>query len=342
MNNTPGSFNPTNPSPYGAPPKGNDPQKRLITIMGIAIGLLLLTSVWLMISKFQTSRQLNAANMELSEQKAALTELDAKYKDAVSQLEQQRGINEELDAKINEQIAQLEQNKSKIEGLIRQNRDYKGAMARFDSQKKQYLAEIEQLKQQLNILAEQNTQLTAEKQQLGADLTQTRTQLNETNSAKAALITEKSQLETERNSLNKKVDVASAVKAGNIQVKPVSVSSSGKEKTKSRAKRVDKLNVCFTAESNEVAEPGQETFYIIVMDPTGVPLYLETLGSGVTQDKRKGEEFRYTTVARCNYSGEAVDVCGSWEPGQNFVKGRYSVDIYNKGYKVGTGAFQLK
>lgn len=342
--NTPSSFNQPNPnpSPYGTPSEGNNPQKRLVTIMGIAIGLLLLTSIYLMVSKYRTSRQLDATAMELTEQKTAFSELDAKYNEAVTQLEQQKGVNAELDAKINEQLAQLEQNKSNIENLIRQNRDYKGAMARFDSQKKQYLAEIEQLKQQIGILSEQNTQLTSEKEQLNTDLTQTRSQLDETSTAKAALISEKTQLETERNFLNKKVDIASAIRASNIQVKSVSVTSSGKEKSKSRAKKVDKLNVCFTAEANEVAEPGEETFYITVTDPTGVPLYLETLGSGVSQDKRKGEDFRYTTVATCSYSGEPVQVCGGWEPGQNFVKGRYTVEVFNKGYKVGTGAFQLK
>jgi hypothetical protein len=343
MNNS-GNFNQPNPSPspFGAPSDGNNPQKRLITIMGIAIGLLLLTSIWLMISKYRTGRQLDATTLELSEQKTAFAELDAKYNEAVTQLEQQKGINAELDAKINEQLAQLEQNKSNIENLIRQNRDYKGAMSRFESQKKQYLAEIEQLKQQIGILTDQNTQLTSEKQQLSTDLSSTRSQLDETNTAKAALISEKTQLETERNFLNKKVDVASAIKAGNIQVKSVAVTSSGREKTKARAKKVDKLNICFTAEANEVVEAGEETFYIIVMDPTGVPLYLETLGSGVAQDKRRGEEFRYTTVATCSYSGEPVQVCGGWEPGQNFVSGRYAVEVYNKGYKVGTGAFQLK
>lgn len=340
--NTSGNFNQPNPSPYGAPNDGNNSQKRIITILGVIIGFLLLSSIYLTVSKYRTGRQLDATAMELNEQKTAFAELDSKYNQAVTELEQQKGINAELDAKINEQLAQMEQNKSQIETLIREKRNYRTAMDRFESQKAQYLTEIDDLKKQLNILTDQNSQLAAENTNLSSSLNETRTQLDETNTAKAALISEKTQLETERTFLGKKVDIASAIKTTNIQVKPIQVSSTGKERTKSRAKRVDKLNVCFTAEANEIAEAGEETFYITVTDPTGVPLYLETLGSGIATDKRLGEEIRFTTSATVSYSNEPVQVCGAWEPGQNFVKGRYTVDVYNKGYKVGSGAFQLK
>jgi hypothetical protein len=341
---TPTNFNqPSTPNPYGAPDSGNkDSQKRMVTIMGVAIGVLLLTSIYLLVNKYQTGRKLDATQLELTDQKAAFADLDSKYNEAVTQLEQQKGINAELDAKINEQLAQLEQNKSQIETMIREKRDYKAAMASFEKKKQEYLAEINQLKQQVGILTEEKTQLTADKESLTSSLNETRSTLDETQSAKAALISEKTQLESERNVLGKKVDIASAVKVSNIQVKSVSVTSSGKEKEKARAKKVDKLNICFTAEANEVVEAGQETFYIIVTDPTGVPLYLETLGSGVVTDKKKGEDFRYTTTATTNYSNDATQACGVWQPGQNFVKGKYKVDVYNKGYKVGTGAFQLK
>jgi regulator of replication initiation timing len=337
---TPSNFNQPNPAPYGS--EGENPQKRTITIMGVVIGLLLLTSIFLLVSRYQTGKKLSGTQTELSEQKAAFAELDAQFNEAVTELEQQKGINAELDAKINEQLAQLEENKGKIETLIREKQNYRSAMNKFKAQKDEYLAELEQLKEQIGILTEQNTQLTSENELLVTNLTETQSQLEETNTAKAALISEKTQLETERQYLSQKVDVASAVKVSNIQVKAVAVTSSGKERTKSRAKKIDRLNICFTAEANEVVESGEENFFIIVTDPTGVPLYLETLGSGIVTDKRKGEEFRYTTVASVNYANEPVQACGAWEPGQSFSKGKYTVAVYNKGYKVGSGAFQLK
>ncbi len=115
-----------------------------------------------------------------------------------------------------------------------------------------------------------------------------------------------------------------------------------KERAKSRAKKVDRLSVCFRTEANEVAPQGEETFYLRIIDPSGSPLSVDERGSGVAQNKRSDEEFRYTTVATCDYSNEETDVCGTWEPGQNFAKGKYKVEVYNKGYLVGTGSFNLK
>lgn len=337
---TPTNYNQPNPGNFDNQP--NDNSKRMLTIAGIAIAVLLGLSIFLMISKYKSGQQLEATSLELNEQKQAFAELDTKYNDAVAQLEQQKGLNAQLDEKINQQLQQLEQNKSQIETLIREKRDYRTAMNRLESQKKQYLAEIDKLKEEIGILTERNTELTTENENLNTSLTETQTMLTEESSAKAALISEKTQLESERNTLSKKVDIASAIRVKNITVKAVDVRSSGKEKTKTRASKVDKLNICFVTSANEVVESGEETFYITVVDPTGATLAVESLGSGIAQDKRNEQEFRYTTIATCNYSNGETDVCGAWQPGQNFVKGKYEVKIFNKGYLVGTGAFNLK
>ena len=330
---TPGNFNNNN---------DNSGQKRLTTIMGVAIAALLGLCLFLLVTKYKQGETLEATSIELQEQKTAFTELDVKYNEAVTQLEQQKGVNAELDAKINEQLQQMEQQKGQIETMIRERRDYKSAMARFEKQKGEYIAQIEDLKRQMGILTETNNQLTQQTQQLTTSLNETQTKLAEEGTAKAALISEKTALETERAQLSKKVDIASAVRVKNIEVKPVMLKSSGKEKTKTKAKNVDKLNVCFMTEPNEVVPAGEETFSLRIVDPTGAPLAIESLGSGVANDKRREEEFRYTTTATCNYSNGETQVCGAWQPGQNFVKGKYSVEVYNKGYLVGTGAFNLK
>jgi len=338
---TPTNFNqPATPN-YGAPESGNN-QKRVTTIMGVAIAALLGLCVFLLVSKLNTGKQLDATTMELTQQKEAFTELDAKYNEAVTQLEQQKGINAELDAKINQQLADLEASKNQIAGLIRSNKDYKSGMASLQRQKTEFLAEIDELKKQNGILTETNTQLTGQNQQLTTSLNETQTKLQEEGSAKAALISEKTAIESERNQLSKKVDVASAIRVKNVVVKAKDVRGNGKERTKSKAKKVDKLSICFMTEANEVAEAGEETFYIRVVDPTGAPLAIESLGSGVGQNKRDESEFRYTTTATANYTNGETQVCGAWQPGQNFVKGKYQVEIFNKGYLVGTGNFNLK
>jgi hypothetical protein len=202
--------------------------------------------------------------------------------------------------------------------------------------------EVAKLKEEVAALGASVKDLTGKNEGLTQDLTSTKTKLEEESTAKAALISEKTVLEGTNKQLGKKVDIASAIKVNAIEVKPVMVKSSGKEKTKSRASRVDKVNICFNADANDVVEAGEEIFYIRIVDPTGVPLAIESLGSGVAQNKKTEGDFRYTTTAKTNYANAPTNVCGAWLPGVDFMKGEYQVEVYNKGFLVGNTKFKLK
>ena len=337
------NFNqPTTPTPYGAGGNNNnDGQKRLLTMAGIAIALLLGTTIYLAVGKYRTGQDLANLEMNFDQQKTALADVENKYNTAVAELEQQKGTNAELDAKINEQVNSLTAQKTQIDQLIRDKKDYRSALSRLESQKKEFLVEIENLKAQVGDLTQKNSTLTVEKDQLSTSLTQTQTELQSTSQAKAALISEKTQLEAEKTVLSKKADRGSAIDVKNLEAKPIDVRGS-KEKSKSKAKKVDKVSICFRTEANEVTDAGQETFHIIIIDPTGTPLLNDALGSGVSRDKKADAEFRFTTVATTNYNNEETDLCGAWNPGANFIKGQYTVEVYNKGYKVGSTTFKLK
>lgn len=338
------NFNqPTTPAPFGSGnSNNNDGQKRLLTIAGIAIALLLGTTIYLAVGKYKTGQELETLEMNFEQQKAALADVESKYNTAVAELEQQKGINAELDAKINEQINQLTSQKTQIDQLIRDKKDYRNALSSLQAKQKEYVAEIENLKQQVGILTENNQQLTTQNQELSTNLSQTQSELQATSQAKAELISAKTQLEGEKAVLSKKADRGSAIDITKWDIKTLAVGSGGKEKEKSKAKKVDKVKICFTTEANEVTDAGEETFHIIVIDPKGEPLLNDALGSGVSTDKKASADFRYTTVAKVNYQNSETNVCGDWNPGSNWIAGQYKVEVYNKGYRVGTSSFNLK
>ncbi len=338
------NFNqPTTPAPFGSGnSNNNDGQKRLLTIAGIAIALLLGTTIYLAVGKYKTGQELESLEMNFEQQKAALADVESKYNTAVAELEQQKGINAELDAKINEQINQLSSQKSQIDELIRSKKEYRNALNSLQAKQKEYVAEIETLKAQVGVLTSDNEKLTTEKQELSTSLTQTQGELQATTQAKAELISAKTQLEGEKAVLSKKADRGSAIDITKFDIKTLSVSSSGKEKEKSKAKKVDKVSICFTTEANEVTDAGEETFHIIVIDPKGEPLLNDALGSGVANDKKQSSDFRFTTTATCSYQNNEANVCGAWNPGANWIAGQYKVEVYNKGYRVGTSSFNLK
>jgi cell division protein FtsB len=342
------STNLNQPNYYSSGTPGNENNnnsKRLLTIAAVAIALLLGTNIFLLFNKYKTGNQLEQTVKELDSKEAAFDALNAQYTDAVGQLEQMKTQNTELNAKIDEQIAQLTEQKGKISEFIRQKGDLKAARAQIQdlvSAKDAYVQEVAKLKEEVAALAASNKDLNEKNTNLNQDLTSTKTKLEEESTAKATLISEKTSLEGEKKALTKKVDIASAIKVNAITVKPVMVKSSGKEKSKSRASKVDKVNICFDAEANDVVEAGEEMFYIRIVDPTGAPLAIESLGSGVAQNKKTENEFRYTTTAKTNYANAPTNVCGAWLPGVDFMKGEYQVEVYNKGFLVGTSKFKLK
>ncbi len=337
---------PNTPPTYGSNNNNNNNNsKKLLTIAAIAIATLLGTNIFLMVSKYKTSQTLDTTIRELDTKEQAMAELETQFNDATAQLEQLKGQNTELNSKIDEQLKQLDEQKGKISELIRVKGDLKAArneIAALVRHKDEAVIEIANLKEKVTQLSTENTKLTDNNKQLEENLTQTKSKLDEESTAKAALISEKTQLESSNKKLTGKVDIASAVKVNTISCEPVKVKSSGKESSTSKSKKVDKIKICFKTEANDVVEAGEEKFFISIIDPQGATLAIEDLGSGVSKDKKRDSEFRYTTVATCNYTNSPTDVCGAWQPGQNFIKGLYHVEVYNKGFKVGESEFKLK
>lgn len=106
--------------------------------------------------------------------------------------------------------------------------------------------------------------------------------------------------------------------------------------------QVNQIQVCFKTTENEVTEKGVEIFYIRIINPIGEILAIESLGSGIFINKYKDEEMRFTMSKEISYDNQINEVCAFWFPGQDFIKGTYNVEIYNKGHLSGTNGFKLR
>jgi hypothetical protein len=332
-------------APYGAPNENKDSKKNLLTIAGIAIALLLGTNIFLLMSKNKTSNELAQTTTTLDSKEALLKDVQKQFDDAIAQLDQSKSSNTELNAIVEQQKAQLVEQKSRIEKLAGDSKKLASAreeLGRMRAQVDGYLEKIKQLEGDKEALTAANTLLGQEKVKLSTDLGAKTAEAADLTTAKAALVSEKEQLTTTNSFLAKKVDIASVIKVQNVVTTLAKVTDSGKEKKRKKAKNIDRVKICFDASANRVAEAGNEKFYVKVLDPTGTVLAIESLGSGVATDKDNSTEFRYTTVTEVDYANKEQNVCAMWQPGQDFSKGVYKIEIYNKGYLCGTGEFKMK
>lgn len=326
-------------------PGGDNSKQRLIAIAAVIIVALLGVNIFLMVSKAKQSRLNQELTSQLDESEQLKAELEKQYYEALSELEEMRGSNEELNALIEKQKEELKQSKDQIEGLLRDKRNLAAARKKIDEltlQVEGYLAEINQLRSENEQLSASNNQLSYEKDSLSTELSSQLVTNQELSSAKAALVSEKETLERDKASLSRKVNMASVVKVGDIDVTGLKIRSSGKSVRKRSADNIDEIQVCFNTTVNEVAEPGIERFFVRIINPLGETLAVEELGSGVIINNETGEEIRYTQIKEVNYERDVNNLCLNWAPNQPFQEGTYTVEIYNKGHLAGSSAFSLK
>jgi regulator of replication initiation timing len=339
ITNNPGANpNPSYNNPTPAPRSNRTGFIVAIAILAIAAIGLLVTSI----SQNQAKTELSSKYNESEKLKA---DLEKQYYSALSELEEMKGSNEELNSLIEKQKEELTTQKNRIDVLLKDSRNLGAArteMKNLRAQVQQYVAEINQLKQQNQELTTQNTTLNEEKNTLTTNLEQERTARTEVETQRATLVSEKETLEADKAALTNKVTFASVIKASGITVEGMRAKSNGKFSKERSAKDVDQLNICFNTTANEVAEAGNETYHIRVIDPQGVTLSVQDLGSGVFKSSSTGEELAFTTAKEFDYNQTATNLCTTWAPNQPFTKGTYKVEVYNKGHLAGSTSFSLK
>ena len=290
--------------------------------------------------------ELTTTQVELKKEEDLNGQLDQQYKDAVAQLEEMKGKNTELNSLIDQQKAELTTQKDKISGLINVKKDLTGArneMSRMKATVQGYVDQIALLEQDKKNLTENVATLTTEKSKLQEDFTKERADKEMVMTAKTAVEQEKAKIEEERAVFAKKTEIGSVVRITNIATTGYAVSEKGKEKEKTQAKNIDRLKWCFDALENRVIDGGDETFYVRVIDPTGVAIATTTGGGGVLK-LNDGREVQYTTTTKASFKNDMQNVCMTWDSKGNatLAKGKYLIEMYNKGYLAGKSDFELK
>jgi len=320
-------------------------QTQLIAVASITIVALLGIIGWLYYNNTQQDKLIEKHKMEVDEATAVNQELEKEYYEALADLEELRGDNTELNAMIETQKDELKKQKNEISGLISSKKNLAAAREEIKLLKtnaESALAELTKLREENQMLAANNEKLTEEKEILTSEISKERQVTDELLTVKAALMDEKEGLTKEKNMLSKKVTRASVINVTDIDVQGYKLRANGKEVKKGNAKNVDLLKICFKANENAVSDPGNEEFYVRIINPTGETIQVESLGSGVISNVESGEEVAFTKVKELMYTGTDAMSCLSWQSDTEMAQGLYSVEVYNKGYVAGKTTFNLK
>jgi len=152
-----------------------------------------------------------------------------------------------------------------------------------------------------------------------------------------------STLQKDKEELTKKINEAAVLKAYGISAYGIKYKSVSNQKFTDKARRVDKIKVCYTIADNPVVQKGIKEIFIRIARPDNLIL---SKGEGDEYSfMYDGEILQYSIKEEVDYDNLATDVCSFWvnvNPDEPLIPGKYAVSIFTKDYEIGQTFFELK
>lgn len=294
----------------------------------IALGVGLLLSLGFNVYQFVDNKQsietLNNSVKELSTVSSEKSQLEFDYKNLQDEFEQLKSSIVDNDGLLSNKEHNISIQQQEIDKILNDANASKADLAKAESMIKSlkseiatYKSEIIRLEKENAILVKNNTLLTTERDSI-------QTNLN----------TERTERIAEREVATKKEEeLSTTLSISNHKIQPLKVRNNGKEVTKDRAKKVDKIRVSFDIDRNSRAQSGQKEIYVSIRKPNGQIGKFGGADSGLLK-LHSGDEVAYSDKVNVNYqNGAGQTVTFDWEDAA-FEPGTYKIDIYQNGFKI--------
>jgi predicted nuclease with TOPRIM domain len=302
-----------------------------IIVYGLLIAALLGTWGYIIWDKSKSSETITQLKSQYSNVDSSRNAVQQEYNDALARLDSATGNNTQLQGVLSERRNEIEGLKKQI-SHITTNRNAtaaelsraRGLINQLNMKIDDMYAEIQRLRGENQTLTTTNQRLGREKEQLSTEKTQLQENLTTTESARREV-----------------EEVASTLHASNMNITPIKVKNSGKEKETTTAKRVDLLRISFDLDENRVAASGNKELYVAVTAPDGHPVTMAS-GSGTFDTREEGSK-TYTNKINVPYEqGKRATVGFDWKQEGRYQLGEYKIEVYHNGYKIGQGKTTLK
>ncbi|GAB3176564.1 coiled-coil domain-containing protein [Telluribacter humicola] len=281
---------------------------------------------------------------ELTQQE---TEIVSRAKELASTQTKLDSVSRALDAK----IAEVERLGGDVEELTRMRAQLEADKASFQksnrNETRKYLAKIKEYEKYLNEKDVEIAQLREENQMLMASNDSLNTQVGSLRSEREMLVQRQTELAdtvniftAQNRELTEKVNQAAALKAQNLKVLAVTSKGKTKDNDAYKAKRVDKIKLVFDLPENALTRQEPKDIYVRVLDPEGAVLSDDATGSGeISVD---GQDTKFTARQTVPFTNNNQRVEMVYDYASQFRPGKYSVELYAEGYRIGGGNFVIR
>jgi hypothetical protein len=149
-------------------------------------------------------------------------------------------------------------------------------------------------------------------------------------------------LTEEKEEFKRKAILGERLRAYNISAAGYRSRGTAKETATDKARRVDRIKVCFTIGENLIIPPGEKMVYVRVARPDNVIL---SLGSGDAYSfDFQDERLQFSMKEQVNYQNKVLPVCLNWDKivEGSAMTGTYNVSIFFEGQEIGKTSFTLE
>lgn len=277
-----------------------DPKtKRIITALGIAVLLLLISLIW---QSMQFEKQVALKTQFIEEKNALRDDLD----DLIDEHEFLKDEHSELNEQLFEKDSLINAYAADIKKLLRsenQLNEAKRKITRLKEISRKYISAIDSL------------------------LTMNATLVIENDSVKKAnsiISSRNKKLEKTNQQLVDRVSVASVLKAENIDVEGLYYRASGREVASSRANKIQNFRICLSILENKVAEAGVKELFIRIIAPDGNVL---NVANQIQELKLPDTILQYSFAHSFEYENQHITDCILWTRGNVLSAGDYRFEL---------------
>lgn len=285
--------------------------------IGLKIALGILLALFLS-TAFYTSKLYN----EKKENEATLTREKEQVMADLSSMAKQYDVVIGENEAANQNLVEA---RERIQGLMDSLKISQNSVNSLWRYKKKYLA----LQKEMDVLLTENDKLKVENALLATSLDSTNMQLQERAVFTDSLLVQNTQL-------SEVVENASVLQTVGLKGFGVIERNSGKLIPTERARRSDKIRVCYTVAKNALVGAGDKELYVQVLDPKN-----NVLGAN-EQIQFDETVLNYSLISKFNYENKNLDICEFVAPNDDFESGRYVVNVFNQNELVSTSEFTLK
>ena len=214
-------------------------------------------------------------------------------------------------------MAEMSAQRSEIDGLIKKVRDRNYSVSKLKKEAGTLRTIMQGYVVTIDSLNQANIALLAERDAMAQEVTEVR----ERNSA----------LVQKQDNMEDIIEAGRVLQAMDLNPMAIRVSSTGSQRETTRAKRAEMIKTCFTLLENRIAEKGERTLFLEVLDPSG-----QIMPPGDRAPVAMSGGVQASAARVLDYAGAQMEACIFFTADRPFEPGVYTVHLVDGQERIAT------